>query len=645
MVLDATASAFPQLATLGNQSHSAVNQPILAAAKPSIAQSVPDTSNRPAKRRRTLQANVNHSPMTSSPGPSSASSTIDFDALDAARRRSSARVMSLWESLAARYARPLDEDDEIDILTGKIYKDRGVLRAASEKGWKIGSFGETIEVEPVVSASEAETETGTSECDDAEGEDTAGDTEDADEEEEDPFETWSYDWQYRQLPPPRPELSPQDAEDLKEFLAAEHAIQEENTRTSGNQPKLAEDEDEVVYLGDNLHDQDGALLGDDSDDEEFASFAVDDTTVRLTKHEEDEEDSIGPMSSILGALALGKTPQKRLSASTRTESPVDTKTAKLVDSSGQSTRVRAETHGTPSIGNARPNTSPSANARSGPKARIEDDIIDIDSDTDQEDDADMGSALDSSPSAKDRVSKLSAPGVRPALSVSDSSGIVRQGRTSFSAMVASLQASTIVDEPKLKTTAVSPCSTPPRSKSATKPTSKGMRSNTTTTTKNTKASSTPRTSASGSLPSPANTLKKRPGAATPTTPVRSAAPTPKLSSRPNAISPSRPVETSARPTSVTAHKASAKTPLKRTDKPERSFVATTEPRNEPTREMVGGGTDAVNSKPAKGNITIPVSEPPGSSTPAVGKASKPAQLASPPISSSSRSARPESPTK
>ncbi|KAG8743587.1 hypothetical protein FRC10_011734 [Ceratobasidium sp. 414] len=424
MVFDATTSAFPRLATPDNKS--TLNPSISPAPKLAAAQSLRDASNRPTKRRRTLQTDMKESLGTPTSGSSSVPPAIDFDVLDAARRRASARVMSLWESLAARYARPLDEDDEIDILTGEIYKDRGVLRAASERGWKIGIFGEAIQVEPIIGASETETETETNECDD-EGEegDAAGDAEAADEEG-DAFESWSYDFQYRELPPPRPELSPQDAEDLAEFLAAERAIHEENAPKNENKQELEVDEDEVVYLGDSLHNPDGALRDDDSDDDEFSSFAVGDSTLQLAKQEESEDDDV---SSILGALALGKSPQTRSSGPMHMCSVVDTR---VVGSHDQNARTRAET---PSTRNVRPSANPSACVRPGSEVSVEGELIIIESDSDED--------VESPPKIRSTL-VVAAPSGRSISSVSVSpSGTIQPNRTSFSAMVASLQASAI----------------------------------------------------------------------------------------------------------------------------------------------------------------------------------------------------------
>ncbi|KAG8722918.1 hypothetical protein FRC08_000018 [Ceratobasidium sp. 394] len=631
MVFDATSSAFPRPTTFDTQF--ALNPPVLPAPKPSAAQSAPDASNRSAKRRRTHQTDMSGSLMTPIPRPSSVSPAIDFDALDAARRRSSARVMSLWESLAARYARPLDEDDEIDILTGKIYKDRGVLRAASERGWKIGSFGEAIEVEPIIGASETETETGTSECDDeGEEEDATGDGVDAGEEE-DSFETLSYDFQYRKLPPPRPELSPQDAEDLEEFLAAERAIQEEGALKNGNkqESEADEDEDEVVYLGDSLHNQDGTLRNDDSDDEEFSSFAIDESTLQLAKQEEDEDDDVGAMSSILGALA--------------------------------------ETSSVPSARDAHPGTSPSVCVKSGLEAGVEDELIVIESDTDEEADTDVESplklrpALDvsalslvaSSPSKGSFSSRApaktsdaggqprsSASGVRPAPSVSvSSSKRVQHNRTSFSAVVASLQASIITDGSKaeVSTPARFLSSTSSPSKSTAKPISKHVHPRTGAKTKDTKIVPAARTSAPSSLPDSLNGSKTHAGTIMATSTISPSISSTVPSNPPGRVSPGLPAKVSARVNPASPGKSATKRLPNHANEPRKTLAVTTTGSKPALIQATGGRADGTDPKPT----SVPVGGPLSPSIPVRDKTPKPTQLVSPPITSSSRPARPESP--
>ncbi|KAF8610031.1 hypothetical protein BDV93DRAFT_4933 [Ceratobasidium sp. AG-I] len=471
MVFDATTAAFPQRSIPAAQP--VINPPILSAAKPATPQSS-DTANRPSKRRRINELQMPTPVATPSPAPE-----LDLDALDAARRRSSARVMSLWESLAARYARALDEDDEIDILTGKIYRDRGVLRSASERGWKIGSFGGAMEVEPVSGVSEGETETGTSEADDEGDGEGAGDAEEGDED--DPFETWSYDWQYRAVSPPKPELSPKDAEDLEQFLATERAIQEE-AKLKGKCLDPVEDEDDIVYLGDSLHDEDGALRDDETSDDEFASFMVDSSTIRLKdEDDEDEDEEVGPMSSILGSLAIGGSrPNRTLDdAPTQGAGGKGHTATKHLPNAKPRTDAHESTTSPPSLSHTHSKSSNIAAPAS--ETGVEDELIVIDSDSDEELDADLTPRCQPKPSSPvtlstSTASSSSKPLIRLEMPATSSPALVRScaaltlsetstlalpldtsapspkstkpSKPSFSAMVALLEASATTSAPR-----------------------------------------------------------------------------------------------------------------------------------------------------------------------------------------------------
>jgi hypothetical protein len=76
-------------------------------------------------------------PRLGSAVPSRAGSTSSFSAADpahelhAARMDSSQRLMSVWSQLADRYARPLADDDIVDLRTKSIIQDRGTIRAAA----------------------------------------------------------------------------------------------------------------------------------------------------------------------------------------------------------------------------------------------------------------------------------------------------------------------------------------------------------------------------------------------------------------------------------------------------------------------------------------------------------------------------------
>lgn len=65
-------------------------------------------------------------------------SSADFNS---ARRASTLRVLNSWAQLAERYNKRLDEDDIIDLYSGAIIKNRGVLKGAP-RDYHIGHFGQ-----------------------------------------------------------------------------------------------------------------------------------------------------------------------------------------------------------------------------------------------------------------------------------------------------------------------------------------------------------------------------------------------------------------------------------------------------------------------------------------------------------------------
>lgn len=72
-----------------------------------------------------------------------ASPSVDPSDLRPAKRprlsRSTLRVLSVWDQLAERYNKRLDEDDIVDLYSGAIISDRGVLKSA-KKDFNIGHF-------------------------------------------------------------------------------------------------------------------------------------------------------------------------------------------------------------------------------------------------------------------------------------------------------------------------------------------------------------------------------------------------------------------------------------------------------------------------------------------------------------------------
>ncbi|GAW06912.1 hypothetical protein LENED_008868 [Lentinula edodes] len=68
--------------------------------------------------------------------PLSTTETPDIPTL---RSQSTSRLLSVWSTLADRYSLRVDQDDIVDIRTGQLVKDRGVVRGLNGK-WDFGRF-------------------------------------------------------------------------------------------------------------------------------------------------------------------------------------------------------------------------------------------------------------------------------------------------------------------------------------------------------------------------------------------------------------------------------------------------------------------------------------------------------------------------
>jgi hypothetical protein len=153
--------------------------------------------------------------------------------------------MDTWAQLEERYSRPIEEDDIVDLITGDVVKDRGVLRGMSTR-WE---FGRLADEEECVTGSRSASrisststrESGTSKDGDGEESedeldsfahisrptkpDTASDDNDAGDSEPGEHEEEAEDIAAFIAPSARVRaLDPDDAEDaaeLQEFLEAE----------------------------------------------------------------------------------------------------------------------------------------------------------------------------------------------------------------------------------------------------------------------------------------------------------------------------------------------------------------------------------------------------------------------------------------
>ncbi|KAG5639444.1 hypothetical protein H0H81_002315 [Sphagnurus paluster] len=164
---------------------------------------IPDQAS-PTKRPRLSSAPRQLKPPVSA---SSSSTSVDVVDFQKAREESTMRLLDVWAGLAERYSRALDEDDIIDITTGNVVKDRGVIRGPQT--WNEGAFTEATQDEDEEEEEEDE----------------------VDEDEVDELDTLanpglsSQEAEGRRVPPVR-EMDPYDARDLKEFLEAEQRRRE-----------------------------------------------------------------------------------------------------------------------------------------------------------------------------------------------------------------------------------------------------------------------------------------------------------------------------------------------------------------------------------------------------------------------------------
>ncbi|KAJ7366896.1 hypothetical protein DFH08DRAFT_835805 [Mycena albidolilacea] len=185
---------------------------------------------------------------SSTPRPARASTSVPPDDshyrggaesdVAADREASALRMLDVWSRLAEKYSRRIDEDDIVDLVTGEIVKDRGVLSA--ETPWQFPRFAADVE----------DAGSGSSGTDD--------DSEDIDELDffagtgKVSVDGWT-------VPPVR-KMDPADAKDLEEFLKAEKQRREE--------------------CGDEEASEDARELDATEDDAELA-FSEDDTDVAV----------------------------------------------------------------------------------------------------------------------------------------------------------------------------------------------------------------------------------------------------------------------------------------------------------------------------------------------------------------------------
>ncbi|PFH53905.1 hypothetical protein AMATHDRAFT_53561 [Amanita thiersii Skay4041] len=89
----------------------------------------------PSKKQRISSFSANHVRPIPTTLPSAARLAQSRDFLQE-REASAKRLLDVWSSLAERYTKRLDEDDIVDILTGRVVQDRGVVSS-----WSVSQQG------------------------------------------------------------------------------------------------------------------------------------------------------------------------------------------------------------------------------------------------------------------------------------------------------------------------------------------------------------------------------------------------------------------------------------------------------------------------------------------------------------------------
>ncbi|TCD66613.1 Protein phosphatase 2C 2 [Steccherinum ochraceum] len=223
----------------------------------------------PAKRPRLASTPLSSTSSASRSTPLPAAQIIERSLHDA-RRESAQRVLSIWESLAERYSKNIDEDDIIDLHAGVVIKNRGVLlsRNKVELG-ELGDFTRDSEDERVTAAG------GSKAAEDEVEADSDADPLDAFAPGNDVPEELEKEKERRNVPPVR-EMDPADAEDLKKFLEQEQVRREEG----GTDDEDEEDEEDVldVLASDDWVTTDAEdLRGSDEGDSEVSDLEPSDS--------------------------------------------------------------------------------------------------------------------------------------------------------------------------------------------------------------------------------------------------------------------------------------------------------------------------------------------------------------------------------
>jgi hypothetical protein len=222
-----------------------------------------------------------------------------------ARRASSLRVLDVWANLAQRYNHRPNEDDIVDILTGEVVKDRGVLRSSFQQ-YDIGCFADA----DLAAGNDASSDGAAEEDDELDSFAEQADISGGLEQRERLY--WNV--------PPVQLMNPADAADLREFLEAEKQRrdlwggEEEMSSTSDDQEarnredwQEGEDEGEVEEVEEEEEENFDKLEGGDvsCDDKLPANDTSDHATKEHTDNlpkptDEESDDELGTWGLVEG---------------------------------------------------------------------------------------------------------------------------------------------------------------------------------------------------------------------------------------------------------------------------------------------------------------------------------------------------------
>jgi Centromere protein Scm3 len=201
-----------------------------------------------------------------------------------ARFENTMRLKDAWAQLAQRYARPLNEDDIIDLREVKILKDRGIVRNLNAQV----DFGNVSLLDEL--GNDASSEAG---------------VHSEDEDDFDEIDAFSHsprvqnrlEAQLRRVKPLH-DADSKDEDDLREFLEAERRMREEFGPVDEDfSEHLVELQEQVADEGSDLADEVIEVLG--SSDEECEHQELSRTFTRSTdvdcdsEGEDDDDDELG----------------------------------------------------------------------------------------------------------------------------------------------------------------------------------------------------------------------------------------------------------------------------------------------------------------------------------------------------------------